>query len=78
MIVAFKPPPSTQWPPTPPQRRLSDNIRAAIHAACDESAFGVAARLLVQLESLVTYPVLSHPDRRRRESLADVRKRLWI
>jgi hypothetical protein len=79
MIMALKLPPSIQRPPVPPRRRLSDKIRAAIHAACDENAVGIAACLLVQLESLLTYPpVLSRPDRRTRESLADVRKRLWI
>jgi hypothetical protein len=58
-------------------RRLSDKIRLAFHAACDEGEVEIAQRLLVQLEQLIERPVLpTGVERRRPEDLAAPRERL--
>jgi hypothetical protein len=79
MLLAFQfPPPPDQGPSQPSQRRLTDKVRAAVNAACDEGAAGIASCLMVQLESLITYPsrLPAGHERRRLEGLTDLGKRL--
>ena len=74
LAMAVKPPrlPVRQPPPllrvhaAARGRRLSDKIRVAFHAACDEGAFEIAERLLTQLDStlwsdLATMPLFAYP-----------------
>jgi hypothetical protein len=68
----------------PPQRpvanalRLSDKLRDAFHAACDEGAVEIAERLLNQLGELIHRPstLPTGIDRRRPESIAALCERL--
>jgi hypothetical protein len=79
MHLAFQfPPPPDHAPSQPSRRRLTDKIRAAVNVACDEGAAGIASRLMVQLESLITYPsrLPTGEERRRPESLTDLQRRL--
>ena len=65
--------------PEPPlQRRLSDKVLAAFHAACDENAIEIAGRLFDRLEVIVNRPAVlpAGTDRRQPESLAGPRERL--
>jgi hypothetical protein len=59
-------------------RRLSDKIRVAFHAACDEEAFEIAQRLLEQLDALIRRPPIlpNGIDRRQPESLVALEERL--
>jgi hypothetical protein len=59
-------------------RRLSDKVRVAFHAACDEGAVEIAERLLVQLDTIIHSPsdLPIGVDRRRRESLTPLDERL--
>jgi hypothetical protein len=59
-------------------RRLSDKIRVAFHAACDEGAVEIAEHLLSQLDLLIHRPPLLPTgfDRRRPEHLAAPAERL--
>jgi hypothetical protein len=62
-----------------PERRLSDKIRVAFHAACDEGAVEIAEHLLSQLDQLTHRPPLLLPtgfDRRRPEPLTAPAERL--
>jgi hypothetical protein len=76
MLLVFQLPDHTRSQPL--RRRLTDKIRAAVHAACDEGAAGMASRLTVHLESLITYPsgLPAGEERRRLESLTDLQRRL--
>ena len=60
------------------RRRLSDKIRVAFHAACDEGAVEIAERLLDQLDKLTHRPPLlpGGVDRRQPENLAALCERL--
>lgn len=62
----------------PPQRRLSDKIIAAFHAACDENDIEIAESLLRQADCLIRQPSPPHAsiERRRPQSLAAPRERL--
>jgi hypothetical protein len=62
----------------PLQRRLSDKIRIAFHAACDEGAVVIAEILLKQLDQLVHHPpqLPAGLDRRRLERLTAPAERL--
>jgi hypothetical protein len=59
-------------------RRLSDKVRVAFHAACDEGAVEIAERLLVHLDTIIHNPsyLPIEVDRRRPESLAPLGERL--
>jgi hypothetical protein len=62
----------------PRLRRLSDKIRLAFHAACDEGDVEIAEGLLRQLEQIIHHP-LQLPagfDRRQPEPLSGVAERL--
>jgi hypothetical protein len=61
-----------------PQRRLTDKVRVAFHAACDEGAVEIAERLLIQLEQLIHSPsqLPIGFDRRRPERLTAPAERL--
>jgi hypothetical protein len=60
------------------QRRLSDKIRVAFHAACDEGAVEIAEHLLSQLDQLIHRPprLPTGFDRRRPEHLTALAERL--
>jgi hypothetical protein len=60
------------------QRRLSDKVRIAFHAACDEGALVLAELLLSQMEQLIHHPPLlpTGLDRRRPEHLNGPAERL--
>jgi hypothetical protein len=57
---------------------LSDKTRAAFHTACDEGAFEIAERLLIQLNALIRRPPFlpNRVDRRQPESLTALNERL--
>jgi hypothetical protein len=59
-------------------RRLSDKIRVAFHAACDEGAVEIAEHLLSQLDLLIHRPPLLPTgfDRRQPEPLTAPAERL--
>jgi hypothetical protein len=60
-------------------RRLSDEILAAFHAACDQRDLEVAERLLAVLAMVLSprLPPEGAPDRRNQESLVAAYERLW-
>jgi hypothetical protein len=58
-----------------PRRRLTDQLRAAFHAACDGGDTSIAERLLnVLVRRVVTPP--GHTDRRKPEDMAGPCERL--
>lgn len=53
--------------PPSPSRRLSDKLRSALHAACDEGAVKVATSLLELLETQIRHPPRLPAGRERRQ-----------
>ncbi len=62
-------------------RRLSDKVLAAFHAACDANEFDIARQLIEILEGIFNKQAVfdgSAGERRSLDGLVDAHQRLWL